>query len=124
MLRYTFSKNERLKSKHLIDTLFSEGQSVTVFPLKLIFISISDSPEKQLKAGVSVSKRLFKKAVDRNKLKRLMRESYRLNKPSFFNNISGSYAFMILYLGKETCEFKALDDKMKQLLEKFTSRIT
>lgn len=124
MLRNSFSKNDRLKNKRHIDLLFSEGQSIMVYPLRLIYIPIPYSTKKELKVGVSVSKRLFKKAVDRNRLKRLMRECYRLNKPEFFNSISGSYAFMILYLGKESFEFAALNTKMNKLLEKFISKTT
>lgn len=121
-MRYTYSKSEKLKNKRLIETLFSEGKSITVFPLRMVYIPLAETDSLIWKAGVSVSKRNFKKAVDRNRIKRLMRECYRLNKPHFFNNISRSSAFMILYLGNETYEFKALNTKMKQLLEQFVSK--
>ncbi|WP_228853089.1 ribonuclease P protein component [Aegicerativicinus sediminis] len=121
-MRYTYKKNEKLKNKRLIDALFSEGKSISVYPLRMIYISLPEEQNKIWKVGVSVSKRSFKRAVDRNRIKRLMRECYRLNKPHFFNNISRSSAFMILYLGNETYDFDALNTKMKQLLKQFVSK--
>ncbi|WP_353777149.1 ribonuclease P protein component [Winogradskyella sp. 3972H.M.0a.05] len=115
----SFPKKEKLKSKILIDLLFKEGQSVSAFPLKLIYLQTTHDDEAVIKTGVSVSKRYFKNAVDRNRIKRLMREAYRLNKADFFNNSSTSYAFMILYLSKDGTTFEALNAKMKQLFEKF-----
>ena len=121
-MRYTYKKNEKLKNKRLIDALFSEGKSISVYPLRMIYMSLPEEQNKIWKVGVSVSKRSFKRAVDRNRIKRLMRECYRLNKPHFFNNISRSSAFMILYLGNETYDFDALNTKMKQLLKQFVSK--
>jgi len=115
----SFSKHEKLKSKQLIDRLFAEGKSVTAFPLKLIYLETVFKDGAHLKTGVSVSKRYFKNAVGRNRIKRLLREAYRLNKPVFFNNSSTSYAFMILYLSKDGATFAEIDSKMKQLLKKF-----
>ena len=101
LLKYTYPKNEKLKSKKLIDQLFSEGQSVSTFPLRLVYLSITFDDTVLAKTGVSVSKKNFKNAVDRNRIKRLLREAYRLNKASFFNNLTTQHTFMILYIGKE-----------------------
>ena len=76
----------------------------------------------KLKTGVSVSKRLHKTAVSRNRIKRLLREAYRLNKPLYFNNSSTSFAFMILYLSKDGTTFAKLDDSMKLLFKKFLAQ--
>ncbi|TJY34807.1 ribonuclease P protein component [Pontimicrobium aquaticum] len=115
----TYSKKERLKSKKLIEQMFKEGCSVSVYPLRLVYLKTTFTDNVIIKAGVSVSKRHFKNAVDRNKIKRLLRESYRLNKPLYFNNFSTHCAFMILYIGNEKPTFKQIDIKMKLLLDKF-----
>ncbi len=120
----TYSKKEKLKSKKLIEQLFTEGQSVSVFPLRMVYLKTTESDEKGLKCGVSVSKRHFKKAVDRNRIKRLLREAYRLNKLTFFNNSSESYALMILYISKDGTDFESVNKKMKQLLEAFSKKVS
>lgn len=119
----SYGKKEKLKSQKLIEILFSEGKSVSVYPLRMVFLKTTDSESASIKCGVSVSKRNFKKAVDRNRIKRLLRESYRLNKIKYFNNISSSYAFMILYISKDGIDFDSLDKKMNLLLDKFSKLI-
>ncbi|OIQ27240.1 MAG: ribonuclease P protein component [Bacteroidetes bacterium MedPE-SWsnd-G2] len=120
-MKSNFPKSEKLKSKTQIEHLFSSGQSVIAYPLRLVFLELPDSTTH--KTGVSVSKRNFKTAVSRNRIKRLLRESYRLNKASFFNNISTPYAFMILYIGKEDTTLEEIDLKMKQVFKKFSKKI-
>ena len=121
---YTFKKSEKLKSKKLIEQLFVEGKSVSVFPLRLVYLQTSLDNNVSTKAGVSVSKRNFKKAVDRNRVKRLLREVYRLNKGQFFNNTTTQYAFMILYIGAEIPDFNVLESKMKLLFEQFSNKVS
>ncbi|GFZ90040.1 ribonuclease P protein component [Aquaticitalea lipolytica] len=118
-MKLTFNKTEKLKSQKLIEKLFLEGKSVVSYPLRLVFIETTFDDNVKIKAGVSVSKRHFKNAVDRNRIKRLMREAYRLNKANYFNNITTQYALMILYIGKDGTEFDAVNEKMNQLFEKF-----
>ena len=116
----TYSKKEKLKSKKLIEALFENGQSVSAFPLRLMYLPSTFKDGVVAKTGVSVSKRHFKKAVDRNRVKRLMREAYRLGKASYFNNMSASYAFMILYIGKDKPTLTHVETRMKLLFEKFS----
>ena len=71
---------EKLKSKKLLDALFSSGKKINGFPIKLVYKPLDFEDDCLIKVGVSVPKRNFKKAVDRNRIKRLMREAYRLNK--------------------------------------------
>lgn len=118
-MKATYPKIEKLKSKILIDKLFDEGKSVVSFPLRLVFIGTKFDEPIKVKCGVSVSKRNFKKAVDRNRVKRLMREAYRLNKNAYFNNITTQYALMILYIGNDKPTFEQTNKAMKKLLEKF-----
>lgn len=123
-MKATYSKIEKLKSKTIIDQLFDEGKSVAAFPLRLVYIGTHFDEPVKVKCGVSVSKRNFKKAIDRNRVKRLMREAYRLNKSSYFNNITTQYAFMILYIGNDKPTFEQTDKAMKKLLEKFVDTIS
>jgi ribonuclease P protein component len=116
---FSFPKNEKLKSKKLIEQLFIEGKSINHFPLKLIYLKTVFDDNSTIKTGVIAPKKNFKKAPDRNRIKRLLREAYRLNKPLLFNNIEGSFAFMILYLGKEMPNYQLVEEKMRGLLKKF-----
>ena len=122
-MSYSYGKKEKLKSQKLVEILFSEGKSLSVYPLRMVFLKTNDSENVTIKCGVSVSKRNFKNAVDRNRIKRLLRETYRLNKIKYFNNISSSYAFMILYISKDGIDFDSLDKKMNLLLDKFSKLI-
>jgi len=118
-MKLIFNKTEKLKSQKLIEKLFLEGKSVVSYPLRLVFIETTFDDNVKIKAGVSVSKRHFKNAVDRNRIKRLMREAYRLNKANYFNNITTQYALMILYIGKDGTEFDTVNEKMNLLFDKF-----
>ena len=115
----SFTKKEKLKSQKLIEKLFSEGEAVTAFPLKMIYLKIDNGNL----LGVSVSKRHFKRAVDRNRIKRLLRESYRLNKNLLIDNNVEGYAFMILYLGKELPDFETVNKRAQSLFNKLSVKI-
>ena len=124
-MSFSYSKKEKLKSQKLIEQLFSEGKSFSAYPLRMVYLETEFEDETvQFKTGVSVSKRNFKNAVDRNRIKRLLREAYRLNKSAYFNNILASYALMILYIGKDGTDFDSVDIKMKQLLNTFSKKVS
>ena len=116
---FSFPKKEKLKSRKLIEQLFKEGVSITNFPLKLIYLETVFDDNIKIKTGVIAPKKNFRSAVKRNRVKRLLREAYRLNRPLVFNNIEGCFAFMILYLGKEIPHYQLVDEKMRGLLIKF-----
>lgn len=116
---FNFPKNEKLKSRKLIERLFAEGKSVSKYPLRLVFMPLTEAGIST-QAGFSVSKRTFKKAVNRNQVKRLMREAYRLNKNEALSTIAQPYAFMFLFTGKEIPSFENVNKTMVQLLRKFT----
>lgn len=115
---FTFSKKEKLKSKKLIEQLFAQGKSVAAFPLRLVYLPI-EQENAVTQAGFSVPKKNFKLAVQRNQIKRRLREAYRLQKPLLFNNSTTSYALMFLYLGKKEPSTKELQISIKKLLESF-----
>lgn len=120
---FSFSKKEKLKSKTQIDQLFKDGKAITVYPLRLIYCPAEFKDGSPIKTSVSVSKRLHKKAVARNNIKRLMREAYRTSKPIDFNKNKTAFALMILYLSRDTPQYKELSLKMKTLLTKFKGTI-
>jgi len=121
---FAFPKKERLKSKVLFEKLFDEGASLTVFPVKLFYLQTELFDDVPFKVAVSAPKRKFKKAVQRNKIKRLLREAYRLNKALIFNKTKGNYAFLILYLGSTMPSFNELDSALKGVLKKFHNKNT
>ena len=107
----------------MIERLFNEGKHLTVFPLKLLYLHVDAPMDARIKASVAVPKKNFKGAVQRNRIKRLLREAYRLNKQHVFNNSEGNFAFLILYLGKEVPNFRAIDNGVKAVLQKFINKI-
>jgi ribonuclease P protein component len=119
-----FPKKEKLKSEILIRSIFEEGKSITSYPLKLIYLEIKDPTRAKIQCGVTVPKRNFKSAVKRNRIKRLLRESYRLNKEQIFNNIEGSFAFLFLYIGKEIPGYEEVEKQMRVILQKFLKKVT
>ncbi|KAF2509045.1 ribonuclease P protein component [Flavobacterium foetidum] len=121
-MNFTYPKNERLKSRTAIGLLFSEGKSVSKYPLRLVYRQAKDNSEGT-KIGVSVSKKYFKKAVDRNYFKRVLRETYRLNKHLLLDNLDQSYSIMLFYQSKDRLSFEEINTKTIQLFEKFTAQI-
>lgn len=120
-MNFTYPKSEKLKSKNTIDLLFSEGKSVSKYPLRLVYIPLDT--ENDMKMGVSVSKKYFKNAVDRNYFKRVLRETYRLNKNLLLNGIQKPYAFMFFYQSKDRLSYSEINQKTIQLFEKFLVEI-
>ncbi|ESU30060.1 Ribonuclease P protein component [Flavobacterium limnosediminis JC2902] len=117
-MKNTYPKHEKLKSKTTIGLLFSEGNSVSKYPLRLVYVPIVPEDNVPIKMGVSVSKKYFKKAVDRNYFKRVLRETYRLNKALLLENMEQPYAFMFFYQSKERLSYEEINKKTIQLFEK------
>ena len=116
----SYSNKEKLKSKKLIEKLFTEGQAVSTFPLRLIYLKEGEAN----KVGVSVSKRNFKNAVDRNRIKRLLREVYRHNKNMLIDNNVDGYALMILYISKDLPDYDLVNSKTQALFSKFLGKVS
>lgn len=139
---YTLGKNERLKSRRLIEQLFKEGKSFSVFPIRIIYLNILGSCEHEpsivclnspgschhepaqnisLKAGFTVGTKHFKKAVDRNRIKRQMKEAYRLQKNDLKDILvfqKKHLALFFIYLGNELPEYDLIKNKMNAGLKR------
>lgn len=116
---FSYPLAEKLKSKKIIDLLFSQGKSVSKYPLRLVYVQHDFDENVPLKMGVSVSKKYFKKAVDRNYFKRVLRECYRLNKHLITEKLEEKYCCMFFYQTKEILDYSAINEKTIQLFEKF-----
>ncbi|MDD7915131.1 ribonuclease P protein component [Polaribacter ponticola] len=122
-MKFTLGKQERLKSKKLIEKLYNEGNSVKAFPFRMVYLQTVHTSNFPAQVGVSVGKRNFKRAPDRNRLKRLMRETYRLQKNIIYDAIEKPYIFMISYIGKEEKSYEELSLKMNKLLHLFIDEV-
>lgn len=116
---HTYPKSEKLKSKTTIDLMFREGKSVSKYPLRLVYAKSTFGENPEFKMGVSVSKKYFKKAVDRNYFKRVLRETYRLNKQLLRENLQEPYSCMLLYQTKDRLSYEEINQKTVELFEKF-----
>lgn len=122
MKKYTFKKSERLKSRKIIERIFNrEGQSFATYPILTVWLETPLNSEFPAQVTFSVSKKKFKKAVQRNRIKRLMREAYRLNKPKFYDSLQAKekqIAIIFVYIAKEELDFNTVEAKMKQSLKR------
>ena len=117
---FSYSGPEKLKSRKLLNQVFAEGKSFNAFPLKITYTYASVENTSTAKIGVGVSSRHFKKAVDRNRIKRLIRESYRLQKKYLLDLVpeKTQVHVFILFVGKDLTETSLIKDKMPLILEK------
>lgn len=122
-MNFTYPKKERLKSKTTIGLLFSEGKSVSKYPLRLVYRQAEEGSDEKIKMGVSVSKKYFKRAVDRNYFKRVLRETYRLNKHLLLDKIQEPYSVMFFYQTKDKLSYEEINTKTIQLFEKFLLQV-
>ena len=116
-MSFRLPKEERLYHRKQINHLFSEGKSIKQFPLKLLYADNPNDENIPLKILVSVPKRNFKKAVHRNRIKRLIKESYRVQKPVLQTEIP--QAIGIIYMGRKIPNFQEIDHQMKILLSEY-----
>lgn len=114
-MKFGLSKEEKLKSQKVIDSIFREGKSLSRYPIKVFYIPQSDILSHQ--AAFSVPKRTFKRAVDRNRIKRQMREAYRLNK-AIIASSGKQYALFFIYIGKDKPTYNTIQKSMISLLKK------
>jgi ribonuclease P protein component len=123
--RFSFMKQERLCSKKLIEKLFSEGSSFLIYPLKVVYRESGFSEPVAAKAAFAVSKKLHRKAVNRNLIKRRMREAYRLNKYLLYSDKDiPQVAVIFIYIGKEILDFQYFEKSMLRSLGLLMKKIT
>jgi len=125
--QFTFQKKDKLKSRKQTQFLFAKGQSINAFPIKLIYTLESNEPGS-VQTGVGAPSRTFRKAVDRNRVKRLLREGYRLERPEFIassvdalNKLRVNLFF--LYTDATVISQKEIQEKIKQLLSRLSEKI-
>lgn len=120
---FSFPKEEHLCRKKLIEELFGRGSSFGLYPLRLVWLPSEAPTAEPPQVLVSVSKRSFKRAVDRNYLKRLLREAYRLNKYRLLEAEGGHCLsrLAIIYTGKEKKPFALVEKKLISGLERLLS---
>lgn len=127
-MRNTFGKKERLKSQKAIGNLFEKGKHINVYPLKLVWQTLrKNEPNKYpAKVVLSVSKKKFKKAADRNRIKRLLKETYRVNKKELITTLNEKHLelhFFLVYLDNKLPEYQPLENKIKIALERLIKEI-
>jgi ribonuclease P protein component len=125
--QFTLRKDERLKSRKQIEKLFAEGKSFVVNPFRIYFFVHEPSTiDHGLQFGVGVSNKNFKRAVDRNRIKRLTREAWRLQKNELKELVktqSKQLNVFFIYTGKELPDFTTVKDKVAVALKKLADKI-
>ena len=123
--RFGFGKVEKLKSRKQIDDLFLTGKSFAAPPLRVIYKFEPATGNSIVQAGVTVNKKYFKRAVDRNRIKRLMREAYRLQKEELVNSAKeknrNAFLFFI-FTDKTIAPFKVVKEAMEKALNRLQKK--
>ncbi len=120
-MKYTFTKKERLSSKKLIDQLFTEAKTFFSYPFKVFYLFQETEKEFPVQVLITVSKKNFKKAVDRNNIKRMVREGYRLNKlplHDYLNENNKSVLFGLVYVGESILKNQEIERKLILILQR------
>jgi ribonuclease P protein component len=119
-LSYKFPKSERLSSKKLIDSLFANGKSIFLYPYRIKYLPASQLEVHSNQFLISVPKKLFKRAVDRNLIKRRVKEAYRLHKSTYLNPYQPKEFLVIayIYVAKEILDYDLIESKLIESLKR------
>lgn len=124
-MNQAFTKKERLCSRKIIDELFSSGKSFSVHPFRIIWIETKLNASYPVQIVISVPKKKIKKAVERNKIKRRIREAYRKNKYFLYEHLAKTgkqIAMMIIYTQTEEMMYKEIENKIIITLQRLTTK--
>ncbi|MBK6524571.1 MAG: ribonuclease P protein component [Crocinitomicaceae bacterium] len=124
---HTFRKSERLCSRTVIDEIFSKGKELRKFPYLIKYIYSAETTVNPVQIVVSVPKKRAKSAVDRNRLRRQIKEAYRLNKDElqlYFQNNKCSIVIFLIYTGKEKEVYTLLEEKLKVILKELIHTVS
>ncbi len=127
---FTYQKKDKLKSRKQTQFLFSKGASITIQPIRLLYTIEKEEtglyPNGLLQAGVGAPSRQFRKAVQRNRVKRLLREGYRLEKPNFIESCplpNKKLNLFFLYVDLKVLTQKEIQSTIKLVLQKLTDKL-
>ncbi|GGF06473.1 ribonuclease P protein component [Chishuiella changwenlii] len=121
-MKLTFGKNEKLKSKKAFDALFSDSKTCVSHPVRFVY-KIKPKQDYMVRVGVSVGKKKFKHAVDRNLLKRRLKEAYRLNKLLIEHSNDFSVDLVMIYTSSKPQDYATIEKSVKILVEKLNEAI-
>lgn len=128
MFDFTFKREERLKSRKVIEQLFKQGQSFAQYPLRFVWTVMEErQSDFPVQFALTVPKKKFKKAVQRNRIRRLIREAYRLNKHKLydaFKTEEKQVALLVIYTGQEMPDFTKIEATMQQMLRRWVKMRT
>ena len=127
---FTYQKKDKLKSRKQTQFLFSKGTAITMHPIRLLYtiekVEAGIFPNGLLQAGVGAPSRQFRKAVQRNRVKRLLREGYRLEKPNFTNGLSLTNTrlnLFFLYVDVNVQTQQQIQTSIKLILQKLADKL-
>ena len=125
-LHFTLTKKERITGKNKIDNLFTNGKSFLKYPLKIVYIECESDSEYPASILISVPKKRLKLAFKRNKIKRLIREAYRLNKNTIVNDLLCSEKqinIAFVYVKDDLTNYETIERSMRKVLNELAVQL-
>ncbi len=125
MANFQLRKSDRLKRRKVIETIFSSGQGVQAYPIQLIWTVAERQGPGYIQVGFTAPRKKFKRAVDRNLVKRRMREAYRLNKsliPEAIVSENAQIVVMCIYMSRDILAFDSIQKGMIKALKRLAEK--